>query len=67
MPDKDDIHCDAEKWLQKEQAQAMLDLFEQDCGRTPATLEEVREWACAQGDERLVSRVNRRLDFVLDA
>jgi hypothetical protein len=46
----DDIIRDAEKWLLKEKAQAMLDLFEQDCGRTPGTLEEVREWARAQDD-----------------
>ena len=26
----------------------MLDLFEEDHGRAPATLEEVREWAKAQ-------------------
>ena len=45
----------------------MIDLFEEDCGRVPATLEEVREWARAQDDEHLKSRVNRRLDVVLDA
>jgi len=66
VPD-DDIIDDAEKWLLKEQARAMLDLFEEDCGRTPATLAEVREWARAQNDEHLKFRVNRRLDVVLDA
>jgi hypothetical protein len=66
FPD-DDIIRDAEKWFIKEQARAMIDLFEEDCGRVPATLEEVREWARAQDDEHLKSRVNRRLDVVLDA
>jgi hypothetical protein len=66
IPD-DDIIRDAEKWLLKEQARAMLDLFEEDCGRTPATLEEVREWARPQSDEHLKFRVNRRLDDVLGA
>jgi hypothetical protein len=63
----DDIIRDAEKWLLKEQAQAMLDLFEEDHGRTPGTLEEVREWASAQNNEDLKFRVNRRLNSVLDA
>ena len=52
FPD-DDIIRDAEKWFLKEQARAMIDLFEEDCGRVPATLEEVREWARAQDDEHL--------------
>ena len=66
VPD-DDIVRDSEKWLLKEQARAMLDLFEEDRGRTPATLEEVREWAKAQNEEQLKFRVNRRLDVVLEA
>ena len=65
QPD-DDIIRDAEQWLIQEQAQAMLDLFEEDCGRTPATMEEVREWASSQNDKHLQFRVNRRLDLVLD-
>jgi hypothetical protein len=63
----DDIIRDAEKWLLKEQARAMLDLFEEDHGRTPSTLDEVREWASAQNNEDLKFRVNRRLNSVLDA
>jgi hypothetical protein len=66
VPD-DDIIRDAEQWLLKEQARAMLALFEEDRGRTPATLAEVREWARAQNDEHLKFRVSRRLDVVLDA
>ena len=70
MPDAapdDGIIRDSEKWLLKEQARAMLDLFEEDHGRTPATLEEVRVWAKAQNEEHLKFRVNRRLDVVLEA
>ena len=62
----DGIIRDSEKWLLKEQARAMLDLFEEDHGRTPATLEEVREWARAQNDEHLKFRVNHCLDVVPD-
>ena len=63
----DDIVRDPEKWLLREQAQAMFDLFAEDCGRTPVTLEEVREWASGQDEQHLRSRVNRRLNVVLDA
>jgi len=63
----DDIVRDPEKWLLREQAQVMLDLFAEDCGRTPVTLEEVREWASGQDEMHLRSRVNRRLNVVLDA
>ena len=61
----DDIIRDSEKWLLKEQAQAMLDLFEEDHGRAPATLEEVREWAKAQNEGHLKFRVSRRLTLFL--
>jgi hypothetical protein len=63
----DDIIRDPEKSLLREQAQAMLDLFAEDCGRTPVTLEEVREWAMDQDEKYLRVRVNRRLNIVLDA
>ena len=63
----DDIIRDSERWLLKEQARAMLDLFEEDHGRAPATLEEVREWAKAQNEGHLKFRVSRRLDVVLEA
>ena len=63
----DDIVRDPEKWLVREQAQAMLDLFAEDCGRTPVTLEEIGEWARGQDEKHLRSRVSRRLNVVLDA
>jgi hypothetical protein len=63
----DGIIRDAEEWFRKEQAQAMLDLFEEDRGRRPATLEEVREWATTQNEAHLKARVSRRVDVVLNA
>src|SRR5262245_48073738 len=38
-----------------------------DCGRTPVTLEEVREWARGQDEKHLRFRINHRLNDVLDA
>jgi hypothetical protein len=63
----DGIIRDAEEWFRREQARAMLDLFEEDRGRKPGTLEEVREWATTQDDEHLKFRMNRRLDVILNA
>jgi prefoldin subunit 5 len=37
--------------LRLKQAHAMLNLFETDCKRAAATLEEIKEWAYAQEDE----------------
>jgi hypothetical protein len=41
--------------------QALLDVFEKDCGRPAATMAEVRYWAGAQNREHLEYRVKRRL------
>jgi hypothetical protein len=43
------------------QSQALLDVFEKDCGRPAATMAEVRYWASAQNSEHLEFRVKRRL------
>jgi hypothetical protein len=43
------------------QAHAMLNLFETDFGRPATTLEEIKEWAHAQEDEQLRSRVDQVL------
>ena len=58
MPNEkaDNIDPDAQKWRLK-QAQAMLDLFEEDHGRAAATLEELKKWASAQNEEHLQFRV----------
>ena len=47
--------------LHLNQAQALLDVFEKDCGRPAATMAEVRYWACAQQAKHLQFRVKRRL------
>jgi hypothetical protein len=49
------------KTLRLKQAHAMLNLFETDFGRPAATLEEIKEWAHAQEDEQLRSRVDQFL------
>jgi hypothetical protein len=40
-----------------QQVRALLYLFEHDCRRQAATLEEVREWACAQDQLHLRFRL----------
>ena len=47
--------------LRLKQAQAMLELFEVDCCRAAATLDEIKEWASAQEDDQLRLRVERLL------
>jgi hypothetical protein len=49
------------KTLRLKQSHAMLNLFETDCGRAAVTLEEIKEWAHAQEDEQLRSRVDQLL------
>ena len=51
---------DDAEWRLK-QSQALLDVFEKDCGRPAATMAEVRYWAGAQNREHLQFRVKRRL------
>ena len=41
------------------QAQALLTLFEADCGRAAVTLEEIKKWMGAQGDEHLQIRMQQ--------
>ena len=49
------------KTLRLKQAHAMLNLFKTDFGRAAVTLEEIKDWAYAQEDEQLRSRVDRFL------
>lgn len=46
---------------QLQRARALLEMFEEDCGRRAATVEELREWMGAQYTDRLQIRMNRRL------
>jgi hypothetical protein len=48
-----------ERRFRQSQAQAMLDLFEADCGRAATTLDEVKKWADAQDNDLLQCRVDR--------
>jgi hypothetical protein len=47
--------------LQAKRAKAMLELFKADCGRAAVTLNEIKDWACAQQENELRSRVERRV------
>ena len=49
------------KTLRLKQAQAMLDLFETDCGRAAVALDDIKEWAYAQDDGQLQFRVDQFL------
>ena len=42
-------------------ARALLEMFEEDCGRRAVTVEELREWMGAQYTDQLQIRMNRRL------
>ena len=42
-------------------ARALLEIFEEDCGRQAATVEELREWMGAHYTDQLQIRMNRRL------
>jgi hypothetical protein len=43
------------------QAQALLDVFEQDCGRPARDMAEIRNWVSAQDREQVQLRVKHRL------
>jgi hypothetical protein len=49
-----------------QRARALLEMFEEDCGRQAATVEELREWMGAQYTDQLQMRMNRRL-YGIDA
>jgi hypothetical protein len=42
-------------------ARALLEMFEEDCGRRAVTVDELREWMGAQYTDQLQIRMNRRL------
>jgi hypothetical protein len=56
---------DREAEWRLQQARVLLDLFEQDCGRPAATLDEIRNWACAQSQPHLVFRVTHQLHCIV--
>jgi len=56
---------DAERRRLK-RARALLEMFEEDCGRGATTVEELREWMGRQYTDQLQIRMNRRLHGVND-
>jgi CHAD domain-containing protein len=42
-------------------ARALLEMFEEDCGRQAASVEELRDWMGTQYTDQLQIRMNRRL------
>ena len=62
MPNEatDHVSRDADRRRLK-RARALLEMFEEDCGRRAATIEELREWMGAQYTDQLQIRMNRRL------
>ena len=57
---------DAER-RQVQRLEAMLDMFEEDRGRSAASMEELRDWMGAQYVDRLQLRMDRRLTIIADA
>jgi hypothetical protein len=49
-----------------QRARALLEMFEEDCGRRASTVEELRDWMGAQYTDKLQIRMNRRLHGVDD-
>jgi hypothetical protein len=54
------VDCDAER-RRLTRARALLEMFEEDCGRGATTVEELREWMGMQYTDQLQIRMNRRL------
>jgi hypothetical protein len=54
------VDRDAERRRLK-RARALLEMFEEDCGRQAANVEELREWMGLQYTDKLQIRMNRRL------
>jgi hypothetical protein len=66
MPNEDATSRDEER-RQFLRLEVMLDMFEEDRGRSAASMEELRDWMGAQYLERLQSRMGRRLNIIAHA
>jgi hypothetical protein len=66
MPNEDAISRDEER-RQALRLEAMLDMFEEDRGRSAASMEELRDWMGAQYVDRLQFRMDRRLNIIAQA
>jgi hypothetical protein len=66
MPNEDAISRN-EARRQALRLEAMLDMFEEDRGRSAASMEELRDWMGAQYVDRLQLRMDRRLNIIAQA
>jgi hypothetical protein len=66
MPNEDAISRDEER-RQALRLEAMLDMFEEDRGRSAASIEELRDWMGAQYVDRLQLRMGWRLNIIARA
>jgi hypothetical protein len=66
MPNEDAVSGD-DKRRQALRLEAMLDMFEEDRGRSAASMEELRDWMGAQYLDRLQLRMDQRLNIVAHA
>ena len=66
MPNEDSMSGGAER-RQALRLEAMLDMFEEDRGRSAASMEELRDWMGVQYVDRLQFRMDRRLNIIAQA
>jgi hypothetical protein len=66
MPNENATSRDEER-RQAQRLEAMLDMFEEDRGRSAASMEELRDWMGAQYVDRLQLRMDRRLNIIARA
>jgi hypothetical protein len=66
MPNEDAVSGD-DKRRQALRLEAMLDMFEEDRGRSAASMEELRDWMGARYLDRLQLRMDQRLNIVAHA
>jgi len=66
MPNENATSRDEER-RQALRLEAMLDMFEEDRGRSAASMEELRDWIGAQYLDRLQLRIDRRLNIIARA
>jgi hypothetical protein len=66
MPNKE-VNSEDDKRRQTLRLEAMLDMFEEDRGRSAASMEELRDWMGAQYLDRLQLRMDQRLNIIAHA
>ena len=66
MPYENAMNRD-EECRQALRLEAILDMFEEDRGRSAASMEELRDWMGARYVDRLQLRIDRRLNIIAHA